>query len=75
VRTLEDSQKTKIPTPDKDEVLSKNSREESQQREVTMTKEDKNMNGKRTTETNLTGKKAINLSKKRAKFKRLQKVP
>ena len=45
-RTLEDPQKTKVPTPDKDKVLSRNPREESQQREVTMTKEDKNQNGK-----------------------------
>jgi hypothetical protein len=40
-----------------------------------MTKEDKNQNGKRTTETKLTGKKARKLSKKRAKFEKLQKVP
>jgi hypothetical protein len=74
-RTLEDPQKTEVPTPDKDEVLSRNPREESQQREVTMTKEDKNQNGKRNTETKLTGKKARKLSKKRAKIEKLQKVP
>jgi hypothetical protein len=74
-RTLEDPQKTEVPTPDKEEVLSRNPREESQHREVTMTKEDKNQNGKRTTETKLTGKKARKLSKKRAKIEKLQKVP
>jgi hypothetical protein len=52
-----------------------NPRKESQQREVNMTKEDKNRNGKRTTETKLTRRKARKLSKKRAKFEKLQKVP
>jgi hypothetical protein len=37
-----------------------------------MSKEDKNQNGKRNTETKLTGKKARKLSKKKAK---LQKEP
>jgi hypothetical protein len=41
-RKLRDPQKTKVPTPDKDEVLSRNPIEEYQQHEVTMTKEDKN---------------------------------
>jgi hypothetical protein len=40
-----------------------------------MPKEDKNQNGKRNTETKLTGKKARKLSKKRAKIEKLQKVP
>jgi hypothetical protein len=40
-----------------------------------MSKEDKNQNGKRNTETKLTGKKARKLSKKRAKIEHLQKVP
>jgi hypothetical protein len=35
-RTLEDPQKTEVPTPDKEEVLPLNPRKESQQREVTM---------------------------------------
>jgi hypothetical protein len=43
-------------------------RRESQQREVTMTKDDKNQNGKKTTEMKLTGRKVRNISKKRAKF-------
>jgi hypothetical protein len=48
---------------------------ESQQREVTMPKGDKNQNGKRNIEMKITEKKARNLSKKRAKIERLQKVP
>ena len=73
-RTLEDPQKTEVPTPSKAKVLSRNPREEYQQREVTMTKEDKNHNGKRNTEMKLTRKKDRNLRKKRAKIEKLQKV-
>jgi hypothetical protein len=40
-----------------------------------MSREDKNQNGKRMTETKLTGKKARKLSKKRAKIGKLQKTP
>jgi hypothetical protein len=40
-----------------------------------MPREDKNQNGKRNNETNLTGKEARKLSKKRLKIKKLQKVP
>jgi hypothetical protein len=40
-------QKIAVPIPDTDEVLPLISRKESQQREVTMPKEDKNQNGKR----------------------------
>jgi hypothetical protein len=39
-----------------------------------MPKEDRNQNGKRNTETNLTGKKARKLSKKRVRIDKLQKV-
>jgi hypothetical protein len=46
---------------------------ESQQREVTMPKEDKNQNEKRSTKTKLTGKQAIKLRKKREKIEKLQK--
>jgi hypothetical protein len=74
-RTLEDPQKTEIPIPDTDEVLPLISRKESQQREVTLPKENKNQNGKRNSETKLTGKKDRKLSKKRAKIEKLQKVP
>ena len=70
-RTLGYPQKTKVLTPDKEEVLIPNPRKESQQHAVTMSKDDKNQNGKRTTETKLTGRKARKLSKKRAKFEKL----
>ena len=40
-----------------------------------MPKEDKNQNGKRNTETKITGKKAGKLNKKRANIDKLQKVP
>jgi hypothetical protein len=74
-RTQEDSQKTEAPTPDREEVFPLNPRKESQQREVTMPRGDKNQNGKRNTEMKLTGKKARKLSKKRSKIEKLQKVP
>jgi hypothetical protein len=74
-RTLEDPQKTEVPIPDTDEVLPLMSRKESYQCEVTLPKEDKNQNGKRNSETKLSGKKARKLSKKRAKIEKLQKVP
>jgi hypothetical protein len=45
------------------------------QREVTMPKEEKNQNGKRLTETKLTGKKSRKLMKKKAKLEKLQNVP
>jgi hypothetical protein len=73
-RKLEDPQKIEVPIPDKEEVSPSTLRKESQQCEVTMPKEDKNQNGKRHTETKLTGKKARKLSKKRVKIDKLQKV-
>ena len=74
-RILEDPHKTEIRILDKEEVLPLNPRKESQQCEVTMSKEDKNQNGKMNTEMNLTGKKARKLNKKRDKIKNLQKDP
>jgi hypothetical protein len=71
-RPLEYPQKTEVLIPDTEEVLPL---KESQQRAVTMLNEDKNQNGKRHTESKLTGKKARKLSKKRAKIEKLQKVP
>jgi hypothetical protein len=71
-RTQEDSQKTKAPTPE--EVFPSNPRKESQQCEVTIPRGDKNQNEKRNIETNLTGKQARKLSKKRAKIENLQTV-
>ena len=41
-RTWEESQETETPAPDREEVLPLNPRKESQQREVTMPKDDKN---------------------------------
>jgi hypothetical protein len=73
-RTQEDLQKTEVPILDTEEVLPFISRQESQQHEVTLSKEDKNQNGKRNYETKLTGTKARKLSKKRAKIEKLQKV-
>jgi hypothetical protein len=52
-----------------------NPTKESQQHEVTIPKGDKNMNGKRNTETKITEKKARKLSKKREKIEKLLKVP
>jgi hypothetical protein len=40
-----------------------------------MLREDKNQNGKRHTETKLTGKKARKISKKRHKIEKLQEIP
>jgi hypothetical protein len=74
-RTLEDLQKDEVPIPDTNEVLPLISRKVSYQRKVTLSKEDKNQNRKRNSETKLTGKKAIKLSKKRAKIEKSQKVP
>jgi hypothetical protein len=72
--TLEDPQKIKLPIFDTKEVLSRNPRKDSQQREVTKTTEDKHQNGKSMTETKLTGKKARKLRKKMANTVRLQEV-
>jgi hypothetical protein len=43
-RTLEDPHKIEVPIPEKKEVSPSNLRKESQQREVTMPKADKNQN-------------------------------
>jgi hypothetical protein len=52
-----------------------NPTKESQQREVTIPKGDKNQNGKINTETKITGKKTRKRIKKRKKIEKLQKVP
>jgi hypothetical protein len=49
--------------------------ENPQQRDVTMLREDKNKNGKSNIETQIIRKKARNLSKKKEKLEKLQKVP
>ena len=74
-RTLEDPQEIELPIPDTEEVLPSKPREEFQQCELIMPKEEKNHNGKQTTETKLTGKNDRKLSKKRSKIEKLQKVP
>jgi hypothetical protein len=74
-RILEDTQNIEVPISDKERILPL---KESQQSEVTMSKENKNQNGKRNTEMKLTGKKARNLSKKRYKMtscRRFQREP
>jgi hypothetical protein len=75
IRTPEDSQKTEVSISDKEEMLYLNPKKEPQQREVTISKENRNQDGKRTTEMKLTGKKARKLSKKRTKIEKLQKIP
>jgi hypothetical protein len=74
-RTQEDSQKTEVHTPEREDVLLFEPMKESQQHKVTMPKGDNNQNGKRNTETQITGKKDRKLSKKREKIEKLQKVP
>jgi len=75
IRALEEPQKTEIPNPYDEGVLPLDLKKEPKQREVTMSREDKTQNGKRMTETKLTGKKDRKLSKKRAKIIKLQKTP
>jgi hypothetical protein len=70
-------QERRIPTLEliREEVLPLKPLKEHQQCEVTMLREDKNKNGKRNPETQITGKKARKLSKKKAKLEKLQEVP
>jgi hypothetical protein len=56
-------------------MLYLNPKKEHQQREVTISKENKSQNKKITTETKLTRKKARKLSKKKAKIEKLQEIP
>jgi hypothetical protein len=67
-RTQEDSQKSRAPTRDREEVFPLNPMKESQQCEVNIPKGDKNQNGKSNTKMNITRKKARKLSKKREKL-------
>jgi hypothetical protein len=66
VKELGDSQNIGVSVPDTYEVVLMSLGKEPQQREVTMPKENKNQNEKKTTETNLKGKNTRKLSKKRA---------
>jgi hypothetical protein len=70
-RTQEESQKSKAPTPYKEEVLPMHPTKEYKQREVTMPNKDKNQNGKRNNEMKLTRKKARKIQKKRENIKNL----
>ena len=67
-QTQEDSWKNRAPILDREEVLPLNPMKESQQHRFTMSKGDKNQNGKRNIKMKITGKKARNLSKKREKI-------
>jgi hypothetical protein len=58
-----------------EEVLPSNPLEDPQQCEVTTLREYKNKNGKRNPETQIIGKKAKNLIKKKSKLEKLQEVP
>jgi hypothetical protein len=68
-------QESRAHSPDREEVFTLNLRKYHQHHKVTMPRGDKNQNVKRNTETQITGKKARNLNKKKAKLEKLQKVP
>jgi hypothetical protein len=67
-------QESRVPTPElmKEETPILNPTPKC---EVTMPKEENNHNGKRLTETKLTGKKSRKLMQKKAKLEKLQNVP
>lgn len=71
-RTLEEPQRTEKYVG---QVIPMDLKKEFQHCEVTMPREENNHNGKRMTETKLTGKKARKLMKKKAKLEKLQNVP
>jgi hypothetical protein len=68
-------QESREPTPEREEVFLSNPSKDLQKCEVTMPRGDKNNNGKRKPLTQITGKKARKLSKKKAKLEKLQEVP
>jgi hypothetical protein len=59
----------------REEAFHLNPLKDPQQCEVAMLREYKNKNGKRNPVTQITGKKARNLNKKKAKLEKLQEVP
>ena len=69
-------QESRAPTPEtvREEVLSSNLVKYPQQCEVTMLRKDKNNNGKRNLDMQITGKKARKLNKKKEKLEKLQEV-
>jgi hypothetical protein len=68
-------QESSEPTPERKKVLLSNSVKDPQHCEVTMPRGDKNKNEKMNPVTQITGKKARNVSKKKAKLDKLQEVP
>jgi hypothetical protein len=70
-------QERRKTTPEivREEVLHSNPLKDPRQCEFTTLREDQNKNGKRNPVTQITGKKARNLSKKKAKLERLHEVP
>jgi hypothetical protein len=68
-------QESRELTPEKEEVLLSNPSKEPQRCEVPMPRGDKNNNGKRKPVTQIIGKKARKLSKKKTKLEKLQEVP
>jgi hypothetical protein len=65
-------QESREPTPEREEVFLLNPSKYLQKCEVTMPRGDKTNNGKRKPLTQITGKKARKLSKKKAKLEKLQ---
>jgi hypothetical protein len=68
-------QESRAPTPEREEIVCSNPRKYHHQCKVTMPRGDKNQNGKRNTTTQITGKKARKLSKKKEKIEKLQEAP
>jgi hypothetical protein len=70
------TQERRAPTPEvvREEVLPLKPLEDPHHCEVTMPREDKNKNGKRNPEIQITGKKEINLIKKKEKLEKLQEI-
>jgi hypothetical protein len=71
----ERTQENRALTPDIEEVLPLNPMGDHQQREVIMPREDKNQNGNRNMVTQITGKKATKINKKKTKLEKLQEAP
>jgi hypothetical protein len=68
-------QKSREPTPEREEVLPLNLMKDPPQCEVIMARGDKNDNGKRRPVIQITGKKTRKLIKKREKLEKLQEAP
>jgi hypothetical protein len=70
-------QEKRAPSPEviREEVFHSNPLKNLQQCKVTMLRADKNKNGKRNPVTQITGKKARNISKKKAKLEKFHEVP